>query len=139
MVKITYWDKIVATASWLIVLFLMWSAVGLWISPPTGAGPVAQALGVFGAQLFYTVLYGAEAALLTWAKLTGRMALRKATLLAVFFTGAFTFGLTISIVGFSVQMLDNMALFALAGICWLYWKFKTEYMTSEEAKEYFKF
>ena len=133
------WDKVVPVLSWFVVVFLIWNTVGLWLMPPTGLGPVAQLAGVLGSQIFYSVLYLTEAGLLTWAKLSGRMRLRKAMLLAVFFTGVFTYFLTIAVFGFSVQMLDNMGMFLLAGICYLYWKFRTEYLTEEQAREYFKF
>jgi len=129
-------DRVVAIASWLIVVALLWSAVAIWINP-LGAGPVTQLVGVFGAQLFYTTVYAVEAIVLAWAKLSGRMRIRKIALLAIFFTGVFTFGLTISIIGFSVAMLDNMALFILAGACWLYWKIKTEYMSRQEMQDFF--
>ena len=125
-------DRVVSVASWLVVAALLVSIVFLWYTPPSGAGPVAQALGVVGAQIFYTVVYGVEAVLLTFAKLTGRMRLRKASLLAIFFTGAFTLGLTIVILGFSITMLDNMAMFGFAGLCYLYWKIKTEYVSRDD-------
>ena len=130
----TNFDRIVSIASWLIIPALLFSIVGLWISPPTGAGPVAQAIGILGSQVFYTIVYGTEGAVLTWAKLTGRMKWRKAALLAIFLTGLFTFGLTITIIGFSVSMLDNMALFVFAGVCYVYWKVKTEYVSPEKYK-----
>ena len=138
MTKPVVLDRIVSIISWLIVVSLVWSIVGLWITPPLGEGPFAQLFGVVGAQIFYTVVYGVEACRLTWAKISGRMALRKAMLMVIFLTGVFTFGLTITIIGFSFEMLDNMVMFAFSGVCYLYWKIKTEYMTPEEVEDYFK-
>lgn len=133
MVNKYKWDKVVAFTSWLIVFALIWSAISLFITPPSGAGPIASAFGVTFAQWFYTVMYAGEAGFLAFAKLTGRNGMRKVVLLITYLTGFFTLILTFSIYGATFAMLDNLTISVAAAICWLWWKFKTEYITTEQA------
>lgn len=127
-------NKVVALISWLIVLALIYSTISLFITPPSGAGPVAQAFGVTFAKCFYASLYSIEALVLAFAKFTKRNQLRKTVLLAIYLTGFFTLSLTLAIFGPSWGMIDNLIISVAAAVCWLWWKFKTEYVTTEEAK-----
>lgn len=136
MTKIFAWDKFFATISWIIVFALLYSIVALYITPPSGAGPIARALGTAGAQIFYTVLYAGEAGFLAFAKMTHRNELRKKVLLVTYLTGFFTSILTISILGVHPGLIDNLVISAAAAACWLYWKFRTDYVTYEEIETF---
>jgi len=122
------WDAVFATASWVIVVALVVAVVSLLIQDPSGAGPVSRLLGVTAAKWFYIALYSAEALVLAYSKLWRRKELRKKALVAVYLTGLFTSILTLSIVGITPKIIDNVVLAVVAGGCWLYWKFKTEYI-----------
>lgn len=126
------YDRIFAFTSWLIVFALLYSATAVWIVPPSGAGPVAQLLGVLGSQIFYCLLYVGESLTLAYSKLKKRARLRKNTLLVIYLTGFFTSLLTIGITGWTPALLDNLVISVAAAGCWLYWTFKTEYLTPEQ-------
>lgn len=127
------WNKVIAFTSWLIVFALIYSTISLFITPPSGAGPVASAFGVTFAQWFYAVLYTGLASLLAYSKFKKRNELRKKVLLVIYLTGFFTLILTIAIIGPSWGMIDNLTISTAAAVCWLWWKFKTEYISEEEA------
>lgn len=123
------WDKVFSTASWLIVVFLFISAYTvMFVAPPAGSGPVAGLIGVVGAKFFYFFLYIIEAAVLAYSKLFKKKNLRKGALVAIYCTGAFTSLLTLAGVGWSTKVIDNIAVTVISAGCWLYWKFKTEYI-----------
>ncbi len=121
-------DRIFSTASWIIVFALLFGVGYLWVFPPTGAGPVAQLIGIQGSQIFYTVLYSAEALLLGFAKVFKKKKLRKAALLTIYLTAMFTTILTFILAGVGFSIIDNVLLAVLSFACFLYWKFKTEYL-----------
>ena len=133
--QVLFWDRVFSTLSWTIVLFLLWAAAGLWLFPPTGAGPVAGAVGILASQIVYSVLYAGEAILLGYAKIKQKKNMRKAVLLVIYLTGMFTFLLSFSIIGFHWKIMDNFAFSALAGACWLHWKSKTEYIDQRQFKK----
>lgn len=133
--RIVFWDRFFSVLSWSIVIFLLWAALGLWLYPPTGAGPVAGAVGILASQIFYSFLYAGEAATLAYAKFKHKKKLRKNTLLVIYLTGMFTFLLSFLIIGFHIKILDNFAFSMFAGVCWLYWKAKTEYINPEQFKK----
>ena len=126
------WDKVFSTASWIIVIALLYGAVAIWFAPPSGAGPVAQLIGSTGSQVFYCALYGIEGALLAYSKFFKRKKLRKNMLMIIYLTGFFTSILILSIAGWSTGLIDNFLLAGLASGCWLYWTFKTEYLTPSQ-------
>ena len=104
----------------------------LYLDPPNGKGPVTQALGTLGAQLVYGVLYLGLGATLAYSKIKKRSKMRKNALLGIYLTGFFTFLLSIGLNGWSIKLLDNVAITVASFGCWLYWTFKTEYITNEE-------
>lgn len=133
MTQTPTWDRVFAFASWMIVVFLLISAFSvMFVSLPTGTGPVAGLLGITGAKWFYFALYTIEAAVLAFSKLFKRKTLRKHTLVAIYCTGAFTSLLTLAGVGFSPKVIDNISMTVVSAGCWLYWKFKTEYIRDED-------
>lgn len=134
-----FWSRFFSTASWFIVAALFFSATAIWIDTPAPNGPVTQLIGLLGAQIFYCALYGIQALVLMWAKIKPkqRAKLRRNTLLVIFLTGVFTTILTYLLNGgFVVAGIDNLLISVAAGFCWLYWKFKTEYLTQEQFTEY---
>lgn len=135
MANYRLWDRVFSTISWFIVVGLVFAAASLWLSPPTGLGPIGSWLGVSGAQYFYTVLYGVEALALAVAKLFEKKNARKHVLMVVYLTGFFTSILNLTITGFSPKLIDNLAVSAGAAVCWLYWKFKTEYISANALQE----
>jgi hypothetical protein len=136
MKQTPFWDKIVSTASWLIVVALLYAAVGVWIQPPMGDGPVSQLFGVLGAQVFYSALYVLLSSLLAYSKFKRKNTMRKKVLLATYLTGFFTSLLTVLLVGWNIKLLDNLIIAVCAALCWLYWVFKTEYLTPQQFEEH---
>lgn len=130
--RILFWDNVFSTLSWGIVFFLIWAAIGLWLFPPTGAGPVAGAVGILASQIVYSTIYSVEALVLAYAKWKRKKNLRKKVLLVIYLTGMFTFLLSLSLIGFHWKIVDNFAVSLLAGICWLHWKSKTEYIDPKQ-------
>lgn len=122
------WDRVFSTASWLIVVGLLYAAVAIFLASPSGAGPVAQLIGVHGSQIFYACLYTLEAVLLAFSKFFKKKKMRKRMLMVIYLTGFFTSILTISITGFVPKLIDNILISVVAAGCWLYWTFKTEYI-----------
>lgn len=135
MVNNPKWDKVFSFVSWIIVFALLYAVVSLWITPPSGAGPVANAAGALGAQIFYTLLYLGEAAFLGFAKFFKKKKMRSHTLLVIYLTGFFTSLLTIGIIGWTPKLIDNIVTAAAAAFCWLYWKFKTQYIDTKQFDE----
>lgn len=128
MANYVWSDRFFSTLSWLVVLGLFVAATGIWLAPPSGAGPIAGWLGIKGAQYFYMFLYGSEAAALMIAKFFRNKRARKNVLMVVYLTGFFTSLMSILIGGFSPKIIDNLLVAIGAAACWLYWKFKTEYV-----------
>lgn len=128
MANYVWSDRFFSTLSWLVVLGLFVAATGIWFAPPSGMGPVAGLLGIKGTQFFYMFLYGAEAAVLMIAKLFKYRRMRKHILMVIYLTGFFTTFMSILLTGFSPKIIDNFLIATGAAACWLYWKFKTEYI-----------
>lgn len=125
------WDKVFSTASWILVLVLVFATVSLWtIFPPVStAGPVVNAAGIIGAKIFYSALYASQAILLAYSKFMKKKNMRKTVLMFIYLTGAFTTILSLVIGGFNYRLIDNLVATIIAAGCWLYWKFKTEYIS----------
>lgn len=129
MIGTPKWDRVFATASWVIVASLLFAAFAvMFISVPGASGPVAGLIGAVGAKWFYFFLYLGEGLTLGYSKIRKKKELRKHTLVAVYVTGAFTSLLTFASVGFSPKVIDNVIFTVVSAGCWLYWKFKTEYV-----------
>lgn len=128
-------DRIFATCSWIIVVALLFGVVTLFFVDPSGNGPVAQLVGITAAKWFYILVYGTEASVLGYAKVKKKKNLRKHALVAIYLTAIFTGILTLMLGGISPNIIDNAVLFVLSGGCWLWWKFKTEYINPDEFNE----
>ena len=128
-------DRVFSFVSWIIAIALIYSAVNVWMVEPSGAGPIANAAGVLGAQIFYSLLYLGEAGFLAVSKWLKRKKMRKNTLLVIYLTGFFTSILTLFIAGWTPKLIDNVLISESAAFCWLYWKFKTEYIDVKEFDE----
>lgn len=127
-----FWDRVFKTASWIIVAALLISSYTvMFVALPGNTGPVGSLIGATGAKFFYFFLYLGEALVLAYSKVYKRNKLRKHALVAVYSTGAFTSILTL-VNGWSPKVIDNLVFTFVSAGCWLYWKFKTEYVTSEE-------
>lgn len=131
MANYVWSDRLFSALSWLVVIGLFVAATGIWLAPPSGAGPIAGWLGVKGAQYFYMFLYGAEAVALMIAKFFKNKRVRKHILMFIYLTGFFTTLMSILVGGFSPKIIDNFVVAVLAAACWLYWKFKTEYINQD--------
>lgn len=129
------WDRLFSTVSWFVAIALIFAAVNVWFAEPSGAGPISSSLGILGAQVFYSALYGLEALFLGFAKWTKRDKMRKHVLLVIYLTGFFTTLLTFLLVGITPKILDNLAISVAAAWCWLHWKFRTEYVDIEVLDE----
>lgn len=129
------WDKVFSFTSWLIVAALVYSALSLIAIPPGPTGPVAQLLGVKGAQIFYVILYSSQAGLLAYSKLFKKKRLRKIALMVVYLTAIFTFFLSWSAAGITWKIIDNVVIGITSFGCFLYWKFKTEYLTPQQFQD----
>jgi hypothetical protein len=127
------WDKVFSTCSWLLVFILLYAAVFVVLTPIGVNGPVAQLIGVAGAEIFYTVLYTAEAIILAFSKWRKKKKLRKHVLMVIYLVGLFTGFLSVSLIGFNfLAQWDNILTALIAAGCWLYWTFKTEYIHPEQ-------
>lgn len=122
------YDRMFATASWVIVGALLYAALAIWFTPVTGGGPVSSLVGVTATKFVYCIVYGGLASLLAYAKLFKKKKMRKHVLVAVYFVGTFTFLMGWLLAGIALPLLDNLIMGFAAGACWLYWKFKTEYI-----------
>lgn len=133
------WDKVFSATSWTLVVFLVYGALALWVFPPTGAGPIAGAVGILAAQIIYGTLYLIEALLLGYAKWKKKDRMRKNVLLSIYLTGFFTTVLGFALGGvpamISPKLIGNFVLSLAAAFCWLHWTFRTEYITYEELGE----
>jgi len=128
-----FWDKIFSTTSWGLVFLLLFQALTLWtIFPPGPGGPIASAGGILVAKTFYTALYGSQAMLLAYSKWKRRKVMRKHVLMFIYLTGFFTSILTLTLAGWDVRLIDNFVAAVVAAGCWLYWTFKTEYISYEQ-------
>lgn len=123
-----FWDNFFSGVSWIIVASLMVGVVTLFFIVPGSSGPVAQWLGPEGARWFYICLYGLEAVWLTAAKMFKKKTYRKNALLVIYLTGIFTTILSYLGPGLTVKIIDNVVFTIVSAACWLYWKFKTEYI-----------
>jgi uncharacterized membrane protein YraQ (UPF0718 family) len=127
------WDKVFATVSWILVGVLFYAAFSVWAYPPSVEGPVAQLLNsVRAAEWFYCVLYATFGTLLAWSKIFKKKKMRKHVLLAIYLVGIFTGILTYILIGFGFSIWDNLLTAGIAGFCWLYWTFKTEYIRPKD-------
>lgn len=129
------WDIVVSCFSWLIVLVLFYAAFNIIHLPITGKGPVTQLVGPVAAKVFWTLVYSGEAIALMVAKFYRRKTLRKNVLLVIYLTGIFVSVLSLSINGLGVKTIANIVFTASAAICWLYWKFKTEYVNPKQFRD----
>lgn len=129
------WDIVVSGFSWLIVVALFYAVGSLIAVPPSGAGPVSQLVGIKVAQMFWIFVYSSEAVGLLIAKLNQRKVARKRMLLVIYLTGIFVSVLSFSISGLSARFFANLVFTVSSAICWLYWKFKTEYVSHGQFKD----
>lgn len=130
-----FWDKVFSRTSWVLVLLLLFSAISIWAFAQPGPGPgqpIASALGVFVAKTFYTSLYTLQAALLAFSKWRKKKRMRKYVLMFIYLTGFFTSILAIFAYGWDARLIDNVLVACTAAVCWLYWTFKTEYISPDE-------
>lgn len=135
MPKYAMWDRVFSGVSWLIVGALISATVGVFMFPPTGLGPVAGALGIWGAQVIYGVLYGVLAVALAVAKLFRRKKFRKHVLMVTYLTGIMTTLLTVILVGFHPKIIDNVIIIVASAGAWVYWKFRIEYVNPKDFSE----
>lgn len=128
------WDRVFSTTSWLLVFLLLLSSLSLWtFAPPSPLGPVVTATSLFIATVIYSTIYAGQALALAYAKLRKRKTLRKHLLLFIYLFSFFTTVLAIGLSrGFDVRLIDNFLVVIISAGCWLYWKFKTEYIDPKE-------
>ena len=126
------WDKVFAFASWLIVLALIFSSYWAFTHVPGPNGPVAQIVSPIFASFFYGTLYAVQSFLLAYSKTFKKKNMRKKVLMFIYITGFFTTLLSVLLIGFQPRIIDNIIITVAAAGCWLYWKFKTEYLNQEE-------
>lgn len=121
-------DVVFSTLSWIVVLGLFSAGVNTLIFPPTGIGPIGTLFGVLGAQVFYLTVYWGLGIALAVSKLFRTKKIRKHVLMVTYLVGIMTTLLSFLIIGFSPKLIDNVLIVVVSAVCWLYWKFKTEYL-----------
>lgn len=124
-----FWDGVFSTASWIVVLALLASSSWLWIHGPTAGGPVTDLLGILGAQIVWSSLFFGEAVVLAYAKWKKKKRLRKQSLMVIYLTGFFTSILSFMLGGLTIRLGIFLVFCFMAAACWLYWTFKTEYIS----------
>lgn len=134
MKKHLNWDRVVAVASWIIVLVLFYGFFYIMTHALNPASPFVKVMGVSGTRIFFSVVYGTQAGLLGYAKLFHKDRLRRHALLFIYLTGFFLAILGLILNGFTIRLVSNLVLASLAAICWLYWKFQNDYLSSEVVK-----
>lgn len=130
------WDRLVSAASWIIVAILLYGVVFILVHDLNTASPIVQALGVTGTRVVFVTMYAVQSSLLGYSKLFHKNKLRRHTLLFIYLTGFFLSILGFTLNGFSIRLVSNLLLSTLAAVCWLYWKFKTDYITYEELNDH---
>lgn len=135
MTKHLNWDRVVAGASWVIVAILIYGVVFILVHDLNTASPIVQFLGETTTRVVFVVMYAVQGGLLGYAKLFHKNKLRRHVLLFIYLTGFFLSILGFMLNGVNVRLLSNLLLSVLAAVCWLYWKFKTEYINGDEFLE----
>src|SRR5689334_22184491 len=130
------WDKVVATASWLIVVILFYGVWYIITADLNPASPFVKLFGDPGVRYVFGTLYAAQAGLLAYAKLMKKNALRKHVLLFIYLTGFFLGTLGWVLNGFTVRLVSNFVLSTCAAVCWLYWKLRTDYYSVSDGKAF---
>lgn len=120
----------------LIIVLLIIGGVSLFFADPVNSGgPVARLIGSQAAAYFYGIVFIAEGLGLTLSKTLRRKKFHKNMLLIIYLTLLFTILLEIALVGFGIEVIDNIVASVAAGWCWIRWKFKTEYIDPTEFYE----
>lgn len=130
------WDRVVATASWVIVFVLLYGVWFILTSDLNPNGPFVKAFGETGTRVGFSVMYLTQASLLAYAKLMKKNVLRRHVLLFIYLTGFFLGVLGYVLNGFTVRLISNFVLSTCAAVCWLYWKFRTDYYSHAAGKAY---
>jgi hypothetical protein len=138
MTKHLNWDKAVAAASWVIVFVLFYGVYFVLTQDLNPNNFVVQSLGVLGTRILFATLYLAQASLLSYSKWKKKDRMRRHVLLFIYLTGFFLSVLSFSLNGFTIRVLSNVVLSVCAAVCWLYWKFRTDYYSVEHGHEYMK-
>ena len=132
------WDRVVAVASWVIVLILAYGAAYILLSDLNPNGPIVQLLGVTMTRVVFVTMYSTQAFLLGYAKVKKKDTMRRHALLFIYLSGFFLSILGFYINGFSIRVVSNVVLSTCAAVCWLYWKLRTDYLSHEEMRDYGK-
>lgn len=130
-------DKIFALLSWGIVFMMLYAAVQVSLTSSAGTGPVASAIGITAMKVFYASVYSGQALLLAYSKAFKKKQLRKGILMSIYLFMGFTTLLVIAgPTSMSLLFLDNAVITVVAALCWLHWKFRTEYLNPDEFNEF---
>lgn len=134
----TKWDRVVAGASWVIVAVLLYGVWFILTSDLNPDGPFVKAFGVVGTRVIFSVLYASQALLLAYAKWKKKNVMRRHVLLFIYLTGFFLGLLGLALNGFTVRLVSNFILSSCAAVCWLYWKFRTDYYSVEDGVNFMR-
>lgn len=129
------WDKVVAAASWFIVVILVYGVVFILVHDLNPASPIVHALGETTTRVVFVSMYAAQGILLGYAKMFHKNTLRRHVLLSIYLAGFFLAILGAILNGFTVRLVANFLVSTLAAVCWLYWKFRMDYLSHDEVRE----
>jgi hypothetical protein len=138
-------DRVQNYSEWFLIVLMLAAAVMLLFNAPdvaarmaagTATGPVTNLLGAWGSAIVYAVVWGTEAILLAYAKLTKRQKLRKWTLFAIFITHLFSFVLSLSLRGIGTHIIDNLLITGLSAWLWVRAKLQDEYVEWEDLEHF---
>lgn len=123
-------DKVYSFFEYLLVIIFILGAVSLIGAPPLAAeGIVKLMLGGKIAIYFYITWFAILSILLFTAKVFNRKVMHKNTLMLMYLTTIYTAIIATYISGFSlIGIVDDIIIGLVAGVCWLRWKFRTEYI-----------
>lgn len=127
-------DKTQSVVEYLVALPFLLGAAQLPFTDPLGTQGFLVFFGGRIALLLYALWFAFIALGLIYAKVRKKPRAHKNFLLAIYLTTIYTSILTWYVAGF-LAIIDDMVIGVLAAVCWLRWKFKTEYVDVAEYYE----
>jgi hypothetical protein len=96
-------------------------------------GVLSLIFGGHVALYIYMVWFFFIGVTLAYAKIKKKKKLHKHMLMAIYLTTIYTSILSMYVFGFGwTEIIDDVILGALAAVCWMRWKFKTEYINPHQ-------
>jgi len=123
---------------------LEYALAALWIygginsffaNPLSGPSPIYELLAGQEAIYFYALLFFVNGALLVYAKVFKKKKLHLVSLAGMYLTCIYVLILSYLLGVLSLGSLLTVAAGVAAAVCWMRWKFRTEYLNPEQFRE----